>query len=70
MTNVLQNWPIVDDKKMARKTRPYAADVSDATKRLESAIDNALDATGGDVLHASVGGVDYLIAPAPLVEPA
>jgi len=49
--------------------RPYAADVSDATKRLEVAIDNALDVTGGDVVYATVAGVDYVIAPAPLVEP-
>lgn len=53
-----------------KATRPFAADVSDATRSLEDAIDLALDVVQSDVLRATVGGVDYVIAPAVAVEAA
>lgn len=47
----------------AAKTRPFAADVSDATKTLETAIEDALDVSDAEILYAELDGVRYVVAP-------
>ena len=42
-------------------TRPFAADTSDATRRLEDAIAVVMDVTGAERFYAEVDGTMYSI---------